>query len=134
MVRRLLHGKVTEATEDLVADAAAARWATSGDFADALEQLAIEALTMAAQFGGTLDDLEDDLFRFNRVVAAQPGLRSALIGLGRTGREDIAAGEPAVGQGERPLAQPAHPGAHPPARPLAAGGARPRRGHRRAAA
>jgi F-type H+-transporting ATPase subunit delta len=80
VVRRLLHGKVTRATEDLVADAAAARWATSGDFADALEQLAIEALTLAAQFGGTLDDLEDDLFRFNRVVASQPGLRSALIG------------------------------------------------------
>jgi F-type H+-transporting ATPase subunit delta len=80
VVRRLLHGKVTRATEDLVADAAAARWATSGDFADALEQLAIEALTLAAQFGGTLDDLEDDLFRFNRVVAGQPGLRSVLIG------------------------------------------------------
>jgi F-type H+-transporting ATPase subunit delta len=80
VVRRLLHGKVTRVTEDLVADAAAARWATSGDFADALEQLAIEALTLSAQFGGTLDDLEDDLFRFNRVIAGQPGLRSALIG------------------------------------------------------
>ena len=80
VIRRLLHGKVSEATEGLVADAAAARWATSGDFADALEQLAIEALTMAAQYGGTLDDLEDDLFRFGRVVSAQPGLRSALIG------------------------------------------------------
>jgi len=80
VIRRLLHGKVSEATEGLVADAAAARWATSGDFADALEQLAIEALTMAAQYGGTLDDLEDDLFRFGRVVSGQPGLRSALIG------------------------------------------------------
>ena len=80
VVRRLLHGKVTRATEDLVADAAAARWASSGDFADALEQLAMEALTLAAQFGGTLDDLEDDLFRFNRVVAGQPRLRSVLIG------------------------------------------------------
>jgi F-type H+-transporting ATPase subunit delta len=80
VVRRLLHGRVSVATEELVADAAAGRWATSGDFADALEQLAIEALTLAAQFGGTLDDLEDDLFRFNRVIAGQPGLRSALIG------------------------------------------------------
>jgi F-type H+-transporting ATPase subunit delta len=80
VARRLLHGRVSEATEGLVADAVAARWATSGDFADALEQLAIEALTLAAQYGGTLDDLEDDLFRFNRVVSGQPGLRSALIG------------------------------------------------------
>jgi F-type H+-transporting ATPase subunit delta len=104
VTRRLLHGKVSEATEGLVADAAAGHWATSNDFADALEQIAIEALTMAAQYspggttprtprgvsdgeasvsdthGGTLDDLEDDLFRFGRVVSAQTGLRAALIG------------------------------------------------------
>jgi F-type H+-transporting ATPase subunit delta len=80
VARRLLHGRVSEATEGLVADAAAAAWATSGDFADALEQLAIEALTMAAQYGGTLDDLEDDLFRFGRLVSAQTGLRVALVG------------------------------------------------------
>jgi F-type H+-transporting ATPase subunit delta len=80
VVRRLLHDKVSRASEDLVADAVGAHWATSGDFADALEQLAIEGLTLAAQYGGTLDDLEDDLFRFGRVVSAQPGLRGALIG------------------------------------------------------
>ena len=80
VVRQLLNGKVSTATEGLVADAAAARWATSGDFADALEELAIESLTLAAQHGGTLDDLEDDLFRFGRLVAAQPGLRLALTG------------------------------------------------------
>ena len=80
VARRLLHGRVSDATEGLVADAAAAHWATAGDFADALEQLAIEALTMAAQYGGTLDDLEDDLFRFGRVVSAQTGLRAVLVG------------------------------------------------------
>ena len=80
VARRLLHGKVSAETEDLVAEAAAARWASPGDMADGIEQLAIEALTLAAQFGGTLDDLEDDLFRFGRVVSGQPGLREALIG------------------------------------------------------
>ena len=80
VVGRLLHGRVSEATEGLVADAAAAHWATSGDFADALEQLAMEALATAAQYGGKLDDLEDDLFRFGRVVSGQTGLRSALTG------------------------------------------------------
>jgi F-type H+-transporting ATPase subunit delta len=80
VAKRLLHGKVTARTEDLVAAAAAARWAAPGDLADAVEQLAVEALAMSAQFGGTLDDLEDDLFRFGRVVSGQPGLRSALIG------------------------------------------------------
>jgi F-type H+-transporting ATPase subunit delta len=80
VVRRLLHGKISGPSEDLVADAAAAPWASPGDFADGLEQLSIEAYAIAAQFAGTLDDLEDDLFRFSRVVAAQPGLRSALVG------------------------------------------------------
>jgi len=77
---RLLHGKVSPASEDLVAQAVAARWATSSDLSDAIEQLAIEALTLSAQFGGTLDDMEDDLFRFDRVVSGQPALRSALVG------------------------------------------------------
>jgi len=80
VVRRLLHGKVSTETEELVAEAAAARWASPSDLADAIEQLAIEALTLAAQLGGTLDDLEDDLFRFGRLVSGQPGLREALIG------------------------------------------------------
>jgi F-type H+-transporting ATPase subunit delta len=80
VARRLLHGKVSAQTEDLVAEAAAARWASPGDLADAIEQLAIEAYTLAAQLGGSLDDLEDDLFRFGRVVSGQPGLRSALVG------------------------------------------------------
>lgn len=77
---RLLHGKVSTETEELITEAAAARWASPGDLADGIEQVAIEALTLAAQFGGTLDDLEDDLFRFARLVSGQPSLREALIG------------------------------------------------------
>lgn len=77
---RLLHGKISAATEKLVAEAVAARWASPSDLSDAIEQLAIEAFTLAAQFGKSLDDLEDDLFRFGRLVSAQPGLRSVLVG------------------------------------------------------
>jgi F-type H+-transporting ATPase subunit delta len=85
VVRRLLHGKVSTETEDLLAEAAAARWASPGDLADAIEQLAIEADTLAAQLGGSLDDMEDDLFRFSRLISGQPGLRSALVGPAPTG-------------------------------------------------
>jgi F-type H+-transporting ATPase subunit delta len=77
---RLLHGKISAGTESLVSEAVAARWASPGDLSDAIEQLAIEAFTLAAQFGRTLDNLEDDLFRLGRLVSAQPGLRSALVG------------------------------------------------------
>ena len=77
---RLLHGKISAPTERLVTEAVAASWATPGELSDALEQLAVEAMTIVAQNENTLDDLEDDLFRFGRLVSAQPGLRSALIG------------------------------------------------------
>jgi F-type H+-transporting ATPase subunit delta len=77
---RLLHGKVSASTERLVTEGVAASWATPGELSDAIEQLAIEALTIVAQNENSLDDLEDDLFRFSRLVSAQPGLRSALIG------------------------------------------------------
>ena len=45
---------------------------------DAIEELAVTAMVLAAEAEGGLDDLEDGLFRFGRVVAAQPDLRAAL--------------------------------------------------------
>ena len=69
----LLHGKVTGRTEALAVAAAQAHWASSGDLPDALEQLAIEAMVIAADADDALDDLEDGLFRFDRVVAGTSG-------------------------------------------------------------
>jgi F-type H+-transporting ATPase subunit delta len=74
----LLHGKVSEPAEELVAATVRAHWASSADMTDALEQIAVEAFAIAAEDRGQLDDLEDELFRFNRVVATQPELRAAL--------------------------------------------------------
>src|SRR6202035_3722737 len=74
----LLHGQVSGRTESLLVAAVESRWATSGDMVDAIEQLAIEALVLTAEAEDGLDDLEDGLFRFGRVVAAQPELRAAL--------------------------------------------------------
>jgi F-type H+-transporting ATPase subunit delta len=74
----LLHGKVSEPAEELVAATVRAHWASSADMTDALEQIAVEAFAIDAEDRGQLDDLEDELFRFNRVVATQPELRAAL--------------------------------------------------------
>jgi F-type H+-transporting ATPase subunit delta len=74
----LLRGKVTRRTENLVVAAVQSRWASPGDMVDAIEQLAIEAMVIAAESRDVLDDLEDELFRFGRVVAGQPDLRAAL--------------------------------------------------------
>ena len=74
----LLHGKITQRTEALVVAAVEAHWATTGDLVDAIEQLAVEAMVLAAEADGNLDDLEDGLFRFGRVVSGNPDLRAAL--------------------------------------------------------
>jgi F-type H+-transporting ATPase subunit delta len=74
----LLAGKVSDATVGLMASVAAARWSAPGDLAEAVEQLAVQAIVAAAQQEGRLDDLEDELFRFGRIVASQPSLRMAL--------------------------------------------------------
>ena len=74
----LLHGKITERAEALVVAAVEGRWAISGDLSDAVEQIAVEAMVLAAEAEQGLDELEDGLFRFGRVVAANPDLRAAL--------------------------------------------------------
>jgi F-type H+-transporting ATPase subunit delta len=78
----LLRGKIAPATLDLVVAAVSARWATPGELADATEQLGVLAIVETAAAAGQLDDLEDDLFRFGRIVASQPGLKDALSGQG----------------------------------------------------
>jgi F-type H+-transporting ATPase subunit delta len=78
LARSLLTGKVSQEAADLVAAVAAARWSAPGDLTGALEQLAVQAIVAAAEHEGHLDDLEDELFRFGRIVASQPSLRMAL--------------------------------------------------------
>jgi F-type H+-transporting ATPase subunit delta len=82
MARSLLSGKVSDATIDMVAAAVTARWAASRDIADALEQLSVLAQVFDAEQAGQLDELEDELFRFNRIVAADPQLRAILLDRG----------------------------------------------------
>jgi len=74
----LLSGRLSEPVVSLVAAAAAARWSAPGDLTDAVEQLAAGAIIASADAEGRLDELEDELFRFGRVVASQPELRIAL--------------------------------------------------------
>ena len=46
------------------------RWSQSRDLVDSLEELANIAELTAAQQAGSLDDVEDELFRFGRIVAS----------------------------------------------------------------
>ncbi|GHE54492.1 ATP synthase subunit delta [Streptomyces longispororuber] len=75
---RLLGGKVGGETADLVAGMVRSRWSASRDLVDALEELANVADLTAAQKSGALDTVEDELFRFGRIVASSTELRAAL--------------------------------------------------------
>ncbi|GAB2726346.1 F0F1 ATP synthase subunit delta [Streptomyces bullii] len=78
LVQRLLGTQVGGAAADLVAGMVRSRWSQSRDLGDALEQLANLADLTAAQRAGTLDDVEDELFRFGRIISSSTELRAAL--------------------------------------------------------
>jgi F-type H+-transporting ATPase subunit delta len=75
----VLDGKVAPSTAEFVADTARLRWARSIDLTDAVERFAVIATVASAEESGTLDDLEDETFRFERIVEAQPQLRGVLV-------------------------------------------------------
>ena len=78
LVRGLLGGRISRATLDLAVALASLRWSAPRDLPDTAEQLAVLATSAAAEAEGHLDDLEDELFRFGRIVSGEPELRSAL--------------------------------------------------------
>ncbi|NUR02404.1 MAG: F0F1 ATP synthase subunit delta [Streptomyces sp.] len=78
LAQRLLGSQVGGPTADLVSGMVRSRWSQSRDLVDALEELADTAELTAAQKRGALDDVEDELFRFGRIVSSNTELRAAL--------------------------------------------------------
>ncbi|MEU6720536.1 F0F1 ATP synthase subunit delta [Nonomuraea sp. NPDC046802] len=77
-VRALLEGKVSASTISTVEAAVSARWSRAGDLPDVLERLGVVAASAEAESQSRLDEVDDELFRFGRIVAANPDLRRAL--------------------------------------------------------
>ncbi|HEV2345465.1 MAG TPA: F0F1 ATP synthase subunit delta [Actinocrinis sp.] len=78
LVAALLTGKLGEPVVDLVAGMVRGRWSQPRDLADAVDVLATEAELALAERAGALDAVEDDLFRFGRILAAEPELAAGL--------------------------------------------------------
>ena len=78
LVHGLLDGKVDKAVVDLVAEAATLRWAGGRTFAAALERQAVRGQLIVADRNGDLENSEDELFRFARLVESSPELRNTL--------------------------------------------------------
>lgn len=58
------------------------RWSSPRDLVDAVEVLAVQAAFLVAEADGSLDDCEDELFRFSRTIARDPALRAVLTDRG----------------------------------------------------
>ena len=78
LVDRLFGAQLDGPTLDLLREAARSRWSQPRDLVDSLEELAVEAALAAAESVGQLEEVEDELFRFSRILDAEPTLRAVL--------------------------------------------------------
>jgi F-type H+-transporting ATPase subunit delta len=83
LVERLLGGKLDRPALEAVAAAVAARWSRPIDLVNALESLARNAALGSAEKGERLDEVEDELFRFGRILDREPELSGLLADTGR---------------------------------------------------
>jgi F-type H+-transporting ATPase subunit delta len=78
LVERLLSGKIGQPALDVLKAAVAERWSADTDLVDAIELSARQALLIRAEKAGEVDEVEDQLFRFSRILDAQPRLAMLL--------------------------------------------------------
>lgn len=81
LARGLFENKVGATTLQVLGDLVAARWSRPTDLLTALETLARRALLGVAEARGELDEVEDELFRFGRVLAREPELNTLVTDL-----------------------------------------------------
>ena len=78
MIDGLFGGKVSRISIQVLDDVVALRWSRPPDLVDGIEELARQALLMLAERDRSLEDVEDELFRFGRILVAQPRLATLL--------------------------------------------------------
>ncbi|MBV8540726.1 MAG: F0F1 ATP synthase subunit delta [Pseudonocardiales bacterium] len=78
MTESLFGGKVSRIALRILGDVVVSRWSRPLDLVDGVEELAWQALLALAERDRSLDDVEDELFRFGRILVAQPRLATLL--------------------------------------------------------
>jgi F-type H+-transporting ATPase subunit delta len=81
LVDSVLGSRLGENTLEIVRGLVRSRWSRMRDLADSAEQLAVLARLIGADLAGGAqrsDEVEDELFRFARIVENRPALRDAL--------------------------------------------------------
>jgi ATP synthase F0 subunit b/ATP synthase F1 delta subunit len=74
LIERLVSGQVEDSTLDVLRAAVSERWSADSDLIDAIEHIARQALLMRAERSDQVDEVEDQLFRFSRILDSQPRL------------------------------------------------------------
>lgn len=82
LVERLLGDKIGRPSLEAVVAAVSARWSRPVDLVDALETLARSATLGGVEKAGRLDEVEDELFRFGRILDREPQLAGLLADTG----------------------------------------------------
>ena len=78
LTERLFAGKISPEALVVLKGVIGQRWSSERDLSDMLETYAVESVIASAEAGDRTDRVEDELFRFERIVAADPALRAAL--------------------------------------------------------
>jgi F-type H+-transporting ATPase subunit delta len=78
LLARLLSGKADANTIELLNTAVSVRWSATKDFGAAVEHVARLALLVRAERENQADEVAEQLFRFGRILQAQPRLNSLL--------------------------------------------------------
>ncbi|WP_068397165.1 F0F1 ATP synthase subunit delta [Kribbia dieselivorans] len=91
VVQRLFSGKVGSATEQLLSDLVAQRWSSDLDLPSTVDTLGVQAVLSSAEKAGRLQQVEDELFRFDQIVADSPELEDAV-----TNRQSTPAAKAAI--------------------------------------
>ncbi len=74
----LSSSSLSEVTTQIVEEIVRASWSRPADLVDAADEMAAQALFAGAEQADALDEVEDELFRFGRILNREPALRSAL--------------------------------------------------------
>jgi F-type H+-transporting ATPase subunit b/F-type H+-transporting ATPase subunit delta len=74
LLERLVSGKVADPTLDVLRAAVSERWSANADLVDAIEHVSRQALLEVAEREDQVDEVEEQLFRFSRILDAQPRL------------------------------------------------------------
>jgi F-type H+-transporting ATPase subunit delta len=78
LAQRVFGGHVGDTALDVLGVMVSVRWSRPSDLVEATERLGVDAVLIGAEQAGALAEVEDELFRFSRIVDGHPALAAAL--------------------------------------------------------